>query len=182
MCFEGELPVKPQRLHYAFQFKWDNAISEYNQAIATLKSKALVVANQQICPQNMSQVKEGELILWPGTVEKIHKTNCGKINECTYKDCNDAGHCTLNEEVYILHLPKPKKIHNNIPPLPEYFYIEGPDEFVKGEPVFNNGGQIPAYGNERTARQLIAELKEENTRLRKLIEDIKQILEEIEKL
>ena len=31
--------------------------------------------------------------------------------------------------------PKPKKIHNNIPPLPEYFYIEGPDEFVKGEPT-----------------------------------------------
>ena len=67
-------------------------------------------------------------------------------------------------------------------PISESYYLKGPDEFVKGEPAFNNGGQIPAYGNERTARQLIAELKEDNTRLRKLIEDIKQILEEIEKL
>ena len=36
--------------------------------------------------------------------------------------------------------PKPKKIHNNIPPLPEYFYIEGPDEFVKGEPETDLSG------------------------------------------
>lgn len=65
MCFEGELPVKPEPSHYTLRAnkkplvganyfeaderrRYDLALEKYNQAIATLKSKALVVENDDI--------------------------------------------------------------------------------------------------------------------------------------
>ena len=47
---------------------------------------------------------------------------------------------------------------------------------VKG---FNNGGQIPAYGNEKTSAQVIAELEEENAALRSENEKLRVALAEV---
>lgn len=40
---------------------------------------------------------------------------------------------------------------------------------------FNNGGQVPAYGNELTARQLIDKLQSENEQLRAALKELREL-------
>lgn len=42
---------------------------------------------------------------------------------------------------------------------------------------YTNGGQIPAYGNEKTSAQVISELKEENKLLKQSLERLLHIIE-----
>lgn len=179
MCFEGELPVKPNEVYANYYDK----LQEYNQAIATLKSKALPVANPEILDGVVDfktpiiVVDDWNLIKWGGTVELIEKCVTGYSESYGEQDA-------YVPTSYILHLPKPKKIHNNIPPLPEYFYIEGPDEFVKGDENLTEQQRIEkeaedyakSIGNEdgTTAFDYISGANA--TRLR-YVEQVKQILE-----
>ena len=63
-------------------------------------------------------------------------------------------------------------------PIPEDYYLkyDGPDEFVKGEKhIPQTETDIKAVM--QSLRDKVREANKENTRLRKLIENIKQILE-----
>lgn len=119
MCFEGELPVKPKQWDYEsggdppmVASYLDNhyfyALEQYEKEVATLKSKALPVANPQLINifdnDTVNKIVMGEVYAWPGTVEWSHSKY----------DPDGPGY-------YFLHLPKPDM-------------KQRPDEFVKGEP------------------------------------------------
>jgi uncharacterized membrane protein len=64
-----DLPVKPELMtdnDGLVRFQQQKRV--YDNTIADIKAKALKIANPEICPQNMSQVKEGEFYQWPAEV------------------------------------------------------------------------------------------------------------------
>lgn len=122
MCFEGELPVKPNSYDYpteGWKAHEENAAWEkYNQAIATLKSKALVVANPEITYEYIKLQKEkwdkwlkeyaGSRVKTEGLTETVYElypeTKNGEIYEWPGTVMVDK---CWQPESYTLYLPKP---------------------------------------------------------------------------
>ena len=71
----GELPVKPNAGDFNYnKTGYEDALEDYNQAIADIKSKALVVENPEIMElvPNGNDVWVDHILLhyWPGSYEK----------------------------------------------------------------------------------------------------------------